>query len=207
MIITTTDRIGEFNGQADNLDETVAARIIDQVEAWAEEYLGRHLESKSRTVYLDVVGAQREFQLKGYPVSAIDVRVDTDRAWPATTKLATGDVWVDPDTGLMIVEHRVLEGRRVMKVTYTGGMAANQADFATKFPAIAIAADEQVHHLLQRAHDLGTKSLGYQGQSIAFEPSVDLLPVFKRSLDPFQSPAAEAETDEGEWSTLDVVHG
>jgi hypothetical protein len=54
-----------------------------------------------------------------------------------------------------------------MKITYTGGMAADTAGFISAFPDIAGAVDHQVAYLWHRRNELGIASVSGDAGSVS----------------------------------------
>lgn len=110
--------------------DPVLVNLIMEVSQAIEAHCNRHrewgFEQQGVTEYLDG-GVSRLF-LKHVPLSGtapyfgIDLRVDTERAWGADTQLDDGDFTADRETGIIDCEYgKFLDGKKVVKVTYTGG--------------------------------------------------------------------------------------
>ena len=148
------------------------ATIIDQliaiVSARAESYLDRYTESATRTEYLDVAWGQRIFILRAYPVTAVTgVWYDPYQLWDSTSAVDT-DEYRSPIYGggpILSIDRRLNYSwenvqDRALKVTYTGGMAADDIAFIAAYPDIAGAVDQQIVYEYQRRRDLGSQAIG-----------------------------------------------
>lgn len=160
--------------------------IIGAVSAGIEQMLRRGMESMSRTEYFDVWSGQQRFQLYGYPVAAspaLQAFNDVDRAF--ATAMGSTLYAIQVERGLLIFDRTyVTEGFRVLKVTYTGGMAATEDALATAFPDVEYAARLQVIHEFRRRDALGWNALAVGGVSVGMEGPMEWLPRVKELLQP-----------------------
>lgn len=129
----------------------VIAPFITMVSGMIENYLNRNITIAEYTEYFDVNLSDRVFRLRAYPVTSVStVRYDTEQVWDSST-IITPDQYrspvYDPNGLLTLVAGRAVPlgfAARALKVTYTGGMATNTANFIANFPVIATIADRMV---------------------------------------------------------------
>jgi len=169
MDMTTVARakvLIEADGQrlsvADDTTTDLLSRLIEMYSAEAEASLSRLVSAEARTAQFHVEPQQHVFALPAYPVTAIaSVRHDTGREFASSSEIDDTAYYAD-DNGLLHVDGQTLAaGRGALRVTWTGGMAASVASFATAFPDLAGAIDMQVTYHWQRRSGYGS-----QGESV-----------------------------------------
>ncbi len=175
MNLTTRDRVTnalmlggvESSTTLSTANATIVDQLIAVVSARVEAFLDRHVESAARTEYLDVAWGQRIFILRAYPVTAVTgVWYDPYQAWASTSAVDT-DEYRSPIYGggpILSIDRRLNYSwenvqDRALKVTYTGGMAADDIAFIAAYPDIAGAVDQQIVYEYQRRRDLGAQSI------------------------------------------------
>lgn len=199
MDLTTTTRVANLinaGGAAPASFTTTAAILVSTVSAAVERYLDRGMQTAARTEYFDVTNDQRVFALKAYPVSSVTgVWFDVEQTWDATTELSSAEYRspvYDPRGLLTLsipqkiyITPGVDVAYRAMKVSYTGGMAADTNAFIAAFPDIAGAVDHQVAYLWHRRNELGLASVSGDAGSVS--PGAESwLPWVKTVLDQYR---------------------
>lgn len=199
MDLTTTARVKTLGSITTSDQDALIGVLVTAVSARIERYLGRHVESTSRTEYYDVEAGQHVFYLRGYPISSVtSVKNDEDWDFDNIDEIASSEfTTVGSDfTGRLVVDEAVtpIAGKQALQVVYTGGMAADAASFIAAFPDVALAADQQILHEYQRRKQLGivSSSIGQHTASVEF--GVDLLPIVKRALNPYRRMVAGGAT-------------
>lgn len=191
MDLTTSTRVRallEGGGIQQGSLATLIAQAITDVSAYVERYLDRVVLVGAQVEYHDVLPLGQRFRLAAYPVTAwVDVRHDTGRAFGADTVVdASAYVRDDANGWLEFDRYYLADGPRVLRVSYTGGMAANVDAFVTAYPALAGAVDQQVAALVQRRHSLTAQAVNAGNSGASFQGGMDLLPGVKRVLDEYR---------------------
>lgn len=187
MDLTTSARVQrllESGGASVGQHAALLADLIPGVSARMEEYLGRVAQSGSRVEYYDAEPGLVRILLDAYPISSVtDLRYDPVRAYDASSVVSSSEYAVDLDRGIVTFDpgQRWQVAPRAIRVSYSGGMAANTNAFIAAFPALAHAADLQTANLIQRRLALGTSSI-YSGGK-AFAGGYELLPEVTAILD------------------------
>lgn len=194
MDLTTLERVtlrlfGENKDRGSASNEALLTSLITEMSATVERYLGRGVQSSSRTEYHDIDEWQRIVSLSAWPVSVVtSVSWSTDAAtWTAYT---VGTDYLNPllrtDGQIHFISAPVC-GPQSLRVIYTGGMAASTAALITAYPELATAVDMQVAHEYQRRLDRGLISSG--GITGTGTYSVDMFtPAVQQRLDAFRRP-------------------
>lgn len=191
MDLTTTTRVRtllEGGGiQQANL-ATLIAQAITDVSGYVERYLDRGAQVGARVEILDVQPLAQAFRLYGYPVTSFtDIRHDTGRGFAAST-VVPSTAYVRDDTNGWVTFDRyfLADGPGVLRIAYSGGMAADTASFVAAFPAIASAVDQQVAALIQRRHSLSGQNVSAGNMSAGFVGAYDLLPSVTQVLNEYR---------------------
>ena len=162
---------------------SAVAQVIVEVSAAVEAYLDRDVQSGvSRTEYFDVERGQTMFPLRAFPVASVTgVWLDQDQAFGSETALTSTDYFnpVLDTRGILRMRSPIVwtmpgvEDRwsKSLKVTYTGGMAADVSEFVASFPDLASAVTTQVIYQFQRKRDLGNVSLSGDGGTVTLQVS------------------------------------
>lgn len=158
---------------------------IDAVSVQLEKWLGRHFESTSRTVYLDVAGPRTEsFQLSAVPVSSItSIKNSATWDWATQDAIDTEDYFTDEDSGEVFFNRQLQKGPRALQVVYTGGLAADSPALIAAYPEIAQAADLQIASMYRRrSTPQGTSTSPKGGGSLTFEGPLELIKASKELI-------------------------
>ena len=198
MDLTTLQRVRDFlkvpTGKTE--PDTLINQFIPQVSQAIERYLGREglIQSTARIEYHDAEYGQMNLWLRAFPVTSIaEIANDYDRAFAATSVVDAGNYVLYPNTGRVnFYKVALIGGPQVVRVTYTGGIAANTAALVTAAPDLALACEMQVAFLFQRKNILGSTGSSSQGGSISLDkPGGDggagagLIPEVVGILEPF----------------------
>lgn len=195
MDLTTTTRVGTLVNPGETAPSaftTLLGQIITGVSEAAERYLGRDVQSTSRTVYLDVEDGQRVFRLSAFPVSTVtSISYDPEQGFGADTALTTDDYYnpTYSTNGLLKVKTTFFPlggfAPAALKIVYTGGMAANTAAFIAAYADVTYAIDLQCAHVWHTRNFVGTVSSSGDAGSISLQ-AVDWLPEVKAVLDRYR---------------------
>lgn len=178
MDMTTLSRVRALRGiqATDTANDTVIEQIITSVSARASSRLRRHVEVASRIeTYMGANGA-RVLLLRGVPVESIASLSVGDTALEADTYV------LDQETGIVRFSAGVY---RAVEIDYTGGMAADTADFVDRWPAIAGVIDSQVVYEFGRRAMPGGNVQTREGGATFAESGIDWLPIVRDVLDSY----------------------
>lgn len=182
--LTNVTRVKAWKPIGTSNYDTLFGYLIDYVSRRFEEYLARFTEVTSRTEYFDIPDGTRLLFLKGSPISSV-TNVWNDNTWSFDSEISSDRYTILGDDGMIGFDHELTAGIRALKITYTGGMAADTDAFIAAFPDIAVAADMQVNYIFERRDELGASSQSIEGSSVSIAP-VELLPEVMQILDPHQ---------------------
>lgn len=168
MLITTKDNIKALLGITSTSDDAILVQIANVASSQIENYLGRSVESTSRTEYFDVERGQHLFQLRAYPVAsspAIVVYNDESRLF--TTVVSNENYTALGDEGQLIFDedYELVTGPKVLKVVYTGGLASSQASLESNYPDLEMATRIQAVFLFENRKKIGVQSESVDGSS------------------------------------------
>lgn len=187
MDLTTLARVKAVLEQggvsADALDGLITS-LIPGVSARMEQLLGRHVEAAERTEDFNADPRDHGLVLYGFPVTAVaSVSYDESRTFGASTVVDSGLYHVDLARGVLRWDgFRLGAGPGVIRIVYTGGMAANTAAFITAFPDLALACDLQVSYLVQRRSAPGGTATVAGAGSRSYVDAYNLLPDVKDAV-------------------------
>jgi len=185
MLITTKDNIKALLGSNSSTnDDLLLEAFALSVSAAVEKYIARGVETTERTEYHDVEAGQSYFLLKAYPVdTAESIAVYNDSGRTFGTALGSSNYTVLGDLGgLSIDGYSLIDGPRVLKVVYTGGLAATQEALEAAYPDIEMAARIQGAAWFERRKSLSTASVSVAGSSVSVGGELDFLPQVKSLL-------------------------
>ena len=128
MALTTVARVKtEIGLKADDSQNNAKiAELIERVSSVISGECGRTFEYQQFTEYFNGDGASGTVNLTHYPFdssAAFSLYDDTERAYGASTLIATADYIIDDDTGILTLDGNLTfsRGKRNIKVTYYGG--------------------------------------------------------------------------------------
>lgn len=156
--------------------DDLLAMLIAQASAQVEAYLGRDLESGTKTEYFSVEGPeQMSLFLSHPPVSSVtSVAYDSSGQWSGSESVYAADDWIlNSTTGELrwrfepyVDTTAPAQGFKSWRVIYSGGLAATPAALVTAYPAIAFAADLQVAALYHRSADPQSEQRSFGGAAV-----------------------------------------
>ena len=164
--------------------DTEIDRWIDQISAAAEKYMNRVALAAAQTEYFDIRNGQRVFFVRAVPVTTwTAVNNDTDRSFGSDTVVDSSGYATTDDIGKVEFDgFDPVFGPKALKITYTGGMAADVTAFVAAFPDIAGAVDAQCAHLHQQRMSIGRTSVLADGASVSVDDPTKWLPVLRNAL-------------------------
>lgn len=170
-------RLPEVSGTT---QDTLLTALIQQTSAAAENVMSRRSLIAATTEDFDLRAGQRTVHLRAWPVNPAEdviVKFDATYEFAADTELEEGtDYYLDAIAGLLRLHSiPLLPSFGSLRVTTTGGMAADATAFAAAYPDIAGAVADQVAFAFRRRGLLGLASKGIGGSSVAIA-SQDWLP-------------------------------
>ena len=186
--LTTVARVKALLKHTGTGDDGVIAPLVSEASHAALAYMDRAGSSESYTEFLDVhsSGTDQVFSLKAYPVSSVtSVHYDQDWSFGATELLDPDDEYRlmrGGETGQIMIRVSLSPGPGVLKIVYTGGLAADTSAFVAAYPDIAGALDQQVAFWFQHRRELGSASVGGSGGSVAINNDDDFLPFVRTIL-------------------------
>lgn len=188
MDMTTLPRLKERMEGLDgttNTKDIVLQRLITALSKRAEKYLNRHIESTSRTEYFDVLTSQNVVTVRGVPISSI-TSIHNDTVWDfgSSTEVSSTYYTYQADTGEICFDMTQLSaGNRVLKVVYTGGMAASTTAFISSYPDLTDAIEMQIIAAFQDRRNYGLATMALQGTAVTYQPPGRWIPEVREVLD------------------------
>lgn len=161
--VTTLARVKAF--MADEIKDTtgsdaVIQQMITALSSIFERKMNRLIRRQGYIDYPNVREGQKSLYLRAFPITAIaDVRYDLQRDFGTDSIVDSGNYdFVDTD-GILIMDKIGFEsGVKVLKVSYTGGMAATTSAFISDYPDLAMAADVAVAFWMRRKRKIEASS-------------------------------------------------
>jgi len=199
MDATTKERIKDLLEITSTTHDTVLDRLIAVVSQRIESFIDRPLQSVERTEYYDLKPRQNVVFLRAYPLAnqaAIsEVKFATDWDYDTVASENSEDYQVDLNTGALHLNRYVITsylGQNnataplAVKVTYTGGFAADTTTLIANYPSIAYACEEQVIAMWRRRDEPMGKStrIGDYGREV--EGVLRFLPDVVEALTPYR---------------------
>lgn len=141
--------------------------LIRGVSADFQRLSGRLVNQVAQTEIVDVLESTRRLLLKAWPVKSsptIQIFHDVDRAFGATTEIDSDLYYLDLEEGIVDLFQRFNDGKKVIKILYTGGMATLTGpeiglEFWTLFPDIAEAVQFEVIREFKLKDNLGAAAI------------------------------------------------
>lgn len=186
--LTTTARVCEvLQNSLTGTNLALVESLIAGVSSSFERELDRWIEAKARTEYFDAAADREWWSLRGYPVSAISsVQYDATGKFTGSEVTLSDALWRmnldDAEEHLLYVEAPLAFGRRVMRVTYTGGLGASTAAVVAAFPDLAMAATLEVANLFQRRATLSVQAMGTVGADNQMLGQLAMLPLTREVI-------------------------
>jgi len=188
MNLTTLSHVKALLGRTptETTDDYTLRALIEAVSAFAERYLNRGVEQKTRTEYHDLYEEQTRVHLFGYPVASIDGTgegVWADSSWAYTSAVAATNYAVAGDGTLYFRYRLSAVGPRALKVIYIGGMAPSEEKMVARYPDISEAVARQVLYLFNTRKHVGESLEGVSPASGWVRGDVGWLTGVKSVLD------------------------
>lgn len=166
--VTTVARVKSF--MQDEIAGTTAndatiQQMITSISAIFERKMNRFIRRQAYVDFPNVRQGQKSLYLRAFPVTAItDVRYDLQRDFGAETILDPGSYDLVDTDGILVMDRIALqEGVKLLKATYTGGMAATTAAFISDYPDLAMAAEALVAFWMRRKRKIEASSSSSSG--------------------------------------------
>jgi len=161
--VTTVARVKSFmqdEVEGTTSSDAVIQQMITALSSIFERKMNRLIRRQTYVDFPNVREGQRSLYLRAFPVTAItDVRYDLQRDFGAETIQDAGNYDLVDTDGILIMDRIALqEGVKLLKVTYTGGMAATTAAFISDYPDLAMAADMAVAFWMRRKRKIEASS-------------------------------------------------
>lgn len=186
MDLTDVARVKSQLGITQVSDDLLLKRLVEAVSCEAEMIMARSAQTLSRTEYHDTERGQRLVCVQAWPITSVtSVYYDTEGLFTDAVDLLTTDDWRlvrDGERGEIALQFHTAEAPRSVKVTYTGGMAANTTAFMTSYPDVAQAVTDQVAYVFNRRFTAGVSSVSTQGGSVSVTGGGEMLPSVKATL-------------------------
>ena len=159
MDFTTLARVKtymETGGFTADANDPLIPGIIAGVSRRMAERMDRGVNITERTEDFDSHPSDHAIILHAFPVTACEVRHDTQRGFAASTIVDPARYHLRSDRGVVVWDrYSPTYGKGSMRVVYTGGMAADTTAFIAAYPDLALACEMQVAYVLQRRQTPG----------------------------------------------------
>jgi|19_taG_2_1085344.scaffolds.fasta_scaffold65630_2 hypothetical protein len=196
---TSATRVKNLLDITSSGQDTVLGRLIEATSQRIEQFIDRPLEQKARTEEYTIKPRQSVLFLRAYPLTEQSdigsVKVATDWDFAAATAVTSTNYHVDLETGMLnfnffpinnYLGNNMAAAPNAVQVTYTGGLAASEADVPTDYPAIAWACETQVIAMWRRRDDPGRKTTKIGQYGAEFEGPLQFLPDVREALMPYR---------------------
>jgi len=185
MDLTTVSRIKTLDKSYENGSrDAKLAMVITGVSAKIESYLDRTIEIGSYIEFFNVLSSKSRYHVPAYPVTDVSYIYNLSEREDTTPYEIDLDLvsWEDNSLGyISINDSYIYSGFGSVKISYTGGMATDTADFISKYPDIAYQVDAQVLFEMQALNNLQDKIVAVEDQTITKNP-YGLLPGVTQAL-------------------------
>lgn len=183
MDLTTAAAVKAITGHGTTDDDALIGQLIASVSGRVEAAIARHVEQTSRTETMRLEPGGRLVLLAGYPVTTLGDVLFSDDGTFAEDALTEGeDFRIDLATGAVRLLGSNPDDHAELRVTYTGGMAADTAAFMAAYPGLSGAVGIQVVHEFQRRLSPGG-SQTFEGGGIMATGALGNLPLLDEQID------------------------
>ena len=187
MDLTTVARVKVFAEIGTTRYDEQLKRLVESISASVESELYRTTQQASRVEFINTETRLRRYTLRAWPVQSVaSITYDTEGVHgPSAEVLSDPDDYQLVEGGLFGEIHlafRPIEYPNTLRVTYTGGMAANTKDFMAAFPDLSQAVVEQVVFQHQSRNRLGLESASTGGSSVTVDATTGFLPSLMRTV-------------------------
>lgn len=191
LLLTEIERIKDLWSKNTDEQDSLITRLLEQTTGTFAKFCNRHFERKERVEDYDARSGGTILPLRGYPVDKTKTfTIINDQTRNFNGSPFSDDVFhLNENNGLIRLDKvRWTGGPGVIRVTYTGGVAADTKDIFDdeKLVALSMAAELHVVSLLQRKDNLAMTSMSVEGGSIAMANPFTMLPEVKRILKQFK---------------------
>ena len=170
-------------GATNTSDDAVISSLITSVSGRVETALARHTEAVERTEDYTLEPGGRLAMMQGYPMSAVaEVKASADGTFSDDALVEGEDYRAELALGFVRLIVANPSNALQLRVTYTGGMAANTAAFITAFPGMSGAVTTQVTNEFQRRRSPGGEQ-SFEGGAIKGVGPLSDLPTLTREID------------------------
>lgn len=190
--ITTRAGVRDWKGlaSAGGASDLWIDAAIQALSKRLENALARALLSEAQVEIFDIDDGQTVFNLRGYPVDEVEtfsVRLDTLRVFDDPRELETTFYTLDAQEGVLVIDGvKLPPGARILRVAYTGGMAADTASFCEAFPDIEEAANIQVNFWWESRQRIGQRSVTGSDLSVVTLEPLEFLPQMQRVVENYR---------------------
>lgn len=164
--------------------------LIRAVTRRIQGYIGYELGIEERTEVLNVVPRQCIFPLNTLQITEIaEIRESDEGDFDTAGKyvdIAATDYRLDGPRGrLHIVDYSVISGPQTLRVTHTGGLAADEEGFQDNYTDISLACAMQVIHTYKKSPNFGVVSHGGNQGSKSHEEGTSLIKAARDYLEDY----------------------
>jgi len=173
------------------LDGLIATEIGD-ISAEMTRYLGFHTLSASRTETYVLRHGKRVLTLDARPVTVLPTSLKIANHpddFSAASEIDSRDYVVHQEAGWIKFSRRMARDTSFVRVTYTGGLAADSSGIITNYPELARAAALQVKFLHERRDSIGGSVTTLAGAKTTYNSQYGLLAQTRRVLDAYRRQA------------------
>lgn len=182
MDLTTAATVKAIMSHGGTGDDTLIATLITGVSGRVETALARHVQASSRTETFQLDPGGRLVVLPGFPVTTLgDIKMSDDGTFSEDALVEGEGFRANLRLGTVLLLDTNSYDRAELRVTYTGGMAADTASFVTAFPGLSYAVAMQVVNEFQRRRAPGG-SATIAGAGVAYEKGIDNLPMLEEEI-------------------------
>lgn len=186
LAITTLANVKLLSKSTDTDDDALLTALINQVSDQAEKFMGRHLQVTDRTDEdYEIEPNKARLLLRGSPIERItSILYSTDGDFTDSQPLESTTYYLRKPIGQVIFRNSAFPLSRGgwVRVSYRGGMAADQAAFQAAFPDIEMAARYEVQNRLNRSAKPDGSTKLVEGAGTLYEKQIDQLSDFGRAL-------------------------
>lgn len=190
LALTTVARVkARAGGTWSSSNDAELTALIDELSAAAAQHLRRHTQSAARVETITLRRARSVLTLQGYPISSVTaVRLASHSSEMATNADLDASEWdiESADAGLLRLATTLPTNPTLVRVSYTGGMAADTTAFIAGYPDIAGAIDKQVVHEWNRRSTPGSAVTRFAGGESQQQPEVAWLESVERTLNAYR---------------------
>lgn len=168
--IIGVDELADYMGDIGSTAFGRYSLVINAVSHLFNTYTNRKLKARSLTEYYDGNGGS-ELYVDNYPIVStstnIDIRVDTDRSYSTSDKVASTDIIIDSEEGRIRLDDDTFDtGAHSVKIVYTAGYSTGTMPYDLKYAAMEMS---RFYLNREKSNRVGVRSEGAEGGSITYE--------------------------------------